>query len=59
MGDKLGKLEAYYRDRVCKKRANRDKLVDLREDVIKLQLNKENAWDRITDTYQHANKNSL
>ena len=48
MEEKASKLEAYYRDRVNKKRANREKMVELREDIIKLELSKENAWDRIT-----------
>lgn len=44
---------------MSKKRSNRDKLTELKEDIIKLQLNKQNSWDKITETYQNSNKNSL
>lgn len=59
MSDKMLKLEGYYRERVAKKRSNRDKLIELKEDIMKLQMAKESAWDRVTDTYQNSNKNSL
>ncbi len=44
---------------MAKKRSNRDKLVELKEDIMKLQMSKESSWDKITDTYQNSNKNSL
>ncbi len=59
MSDKLLRLESFYRQKISKKRSNRDKLTELKQDIIKLQMMKQSGWDRISDTYQNSNKNSL
>ena len=59
MSERFDKLQALYRDKANKKRSNRDKITELKQDIIKLKMNKELAWDKITDTYQNTNKNVL
>ncbi len=44
---------------MARKRSNRDKLTELKEDILKLQMSKESSWDKVTETYQNSNKNSL
>ena len=40
MGQKLDRLNIYLKERLFQKRANRDKLAELKEDIFKLRVNK-------------------
>jgi hypothetical protein len=41
MGQKLDRLNIYLKERLFEKRANREKLAELKEDIFKLRVNKE------------------
>ncbi len=59
MSERFEKMQALLKEKANRKRYNRDKLSELKQDIIKLKILKENAWDKITDTYQNSNKNIL
>jgi hypothetical protein len=46
MSQKYERLQNYLKERLNDKRVSRDKLVDIKEDIIKFKLNKEAFWDR-------------
>lgn len=46
MNQKLDRLNSYLKERLHEKRSNRDKLVDLKEDIMKFKINKEEVWNK-------------
>lgn len=58
MSHKYERLQNYLKDRLNDKRISRDKLVDIKEDIIKFKMSKESIWDRTTATTVSANKNA-
>jgi hypothetical protein len=46
MAQKHERLQNYLRDRLTDKRASRDKLAEIREDIIRFKLSREAVWDR-------------
>jgi hypothetical protein len=46
MAQKHERLQNYLRDRLADKRASRDKLSEIKEDIIRFKLSKEAIWDR-------------
>jgi len=46
MTQKHERLQNYLRDRLADKRASRDKLSEIKEDIIRFKLSKEAIWDR-------------
>lgn len=46
MGQKLDRLNSFLKERLNEKRSNRDKLADLKEDIMKFKLNKEEIWNK-------------
>lgn len=57
MNQKYERLQSYLKDKLNDKRINRNKLADIKEDVIKFKLSKESAWDKATLNSSVANKN--
>lgn len=57
MSQKYDRLQNYLKDKLNDKRINRNKLADIKEDIIKFKLSKESAWDKATLNSSIANKN--
>lgn len=57
MSQKHERLQAYLKDRLGDKRASRDKLAEIKEDIIKFRLSKEQGWDRALNTV-NAHRNA-
>lgn len=57
MNQKYDRLQCYLKDKLNDKRINRNKLADIKEDIIKFKLSKESAWDKATLNSSVANKN--
>jgi hypothetical protein len=57
MNQKYDRLQNYLKDKLNDKRINRNKLADIKEDIIKFKLSKESAWDKATLNSSIANKN--
>jgi hypothetical protein len=51
-------LQGYFKDRLNDKRQNREKLTDIKEDVIKFKLSKEAIWDKVSLSAVLAQKNA-
>lgn len=56
MSQKYERLQNYLKDRLSDKRISRDKLVDIKEDIIKFKLGKESVWDRTALNTAAANR---
>lgn len=56
MQGKMDKLNQYLKDMLTSKRLNRQKLSDIREDIISFKLSKESLWDRVTSQATTGNK---
>lgn len=46
MNQKLDRLNIYLKERLHEKRSNREKLTDLKEDIMKFKLSKEELWNK-------------
>ena len=58
MSQKYERLQNYLKDRLNDKRISRDKLTDIKEDIIKFKLSRESVWDRTALSTAAANKNA-
>lgn len=58
MSQKYERLQSYLKDRLNDKRISRDKLTDIKEDIIKFKLSRESIWDRTALSTAAANKNA-
>jgi hypothetical protein len=58
MAQKHERLQNYLRDRLGDKRNSRDKLAEIREDIIKFRLSREAIWDRTALTTAAVNRNA-
>lgn len=47
MAQKHERLQAYLKDRLTDKRASREKLSEIKEDIIRFKLSREGVWDRV------------
>lgn len=57
MNQKYDRLQSYLKDKLNDKRINRNKLADIKEDIIKFKLSKESSWDKAILNSSIANKN--
>jgi hypothetical protein len=57
MAQKFERLNAYYKERVNEKRANREKVAEIKEDCTKFKLGKESIWDKVTLATTSSTKN--
>lgn len=48
MAQKYDRLKAYLKDRISEKRVNREKIAEIKEDIVKFRLSKESIWDKVT-----------
>lgn len=58
MAEKYQRLQAYFKDRLNDKRQNREKLTEIKEDIIKFKLSKEAIWDKVSLSTVLAQKNA-
>lgn len=57
MGQKLERLNAFYKERLHEKRIIREKLAELKEDIMKSKLNKEDITNKtISSQFSTTNK---
>lgn len=47
MNQKLDRLNIFLKERLHEKRSNRDKLSDIKEDILKYKMNKEEVWNKV------------
>lgn len=57
MAQKYERLNAYLKDRINEKRINRDKVAEIKEDIVKFKLSKESIWDKVTLSTVSSAKN--
>ncbi len=57
MSQKYERLNAYLKDRISEKRVNREKVAQIKEDIIKFKLSKESVWDKATLSTVASKKN--
>lgn len=56
MAQKHERLSAYLKDRTNDKRSNRQKLSEIKEDIVKFKLSKESVWDKASISTATAHK---
>lgn len=47
MSQRLDRLQILLKERLHEKRANREKLTDIKEDMMRYKMNKEEIWNRL------------
>lgn len=47
MSQRLDRLQILLKERLHEKRANREKLTDIKEDMMRYKMNKEDIWNRL------------
>lgn len=56
MSQKMDRLQIFLKEMLADKRSNREKLSDIKEDIIKFKMAKEAIWDRVTLTATTGNR---
>lgn len=58
MSTKYDRLQTYLKDKINDKRLSREKLTEIKEDILKFKISKEAIWDKTTLATVSNHKNS-